>query len=514
MTCKQYTNKIAILAAIETTYGVDPNTGYTAILANETPEASIEGDIIERTIVVPDFSPLGHVIGAKRQMSSMELEVKGGGVDGGNLVDPEMDKLLRACSLKKVAGKLLLCDGYTGTFDRGEEIRIGDAAATVATHTGTEDLSTGYDWASTNEDFSINVNGAGATTVNLTVLTTDVATTVTAINNALTAAGVEGVEAFASGINVGIRTLFKGTGQSFILATGTTDALVTLGWSAATYTGTGTEDSIGTLALFDVDPLVSTNVNLWTEGALGTYTENYVITGVESGATAVLTGDGISEAYAYDTLVYRPTSNCTEQESISIRFSEDGIRKQLTGVRGNVTMTFESGQYGRAAFEMTGLYNDPTDQTLPAVTVSTILPPVCFSAGLTIGDYPMDKAATTTFEVGLGNNIVEVQDINAAEGLVSIEITDRAPTFSVNPDVVLLADYDIYDIWKNATPVDIKATFGTQLPSPEGQRLHVAVPRGQFDSVSTTDRDLVRAYELPGKPTRYKGDDELYFIFY
>ena len=514
MSCKQYTNKIAILAAIEQTYGVDPNADYTAILANETPTASIEGDVIERTIVVPDFSPLGHVIGAKRQMSSMEVEVKGGGVDGGNLVDPEMDKLLRACSLKKSAGKRLLCDGYSGTFERGEEVRIGNVVAAPATHTGTADLSTGYDWASTNEDFSIDVNGAGAVTINLTTLTTDVATTVTAINNALVAAGVEGVEAFASGVNVGIRTLFNGTGQSFILATGTTDALVTLGWSAATYTGTGTEDSIGTLALFDVDPLVSTNVTLWTEGQLGTYTEDYIITGVNSGATAVLTGDGVSTAYADNTLVYRPTSTCTEQESISIRYHEDGIRKQLTGVRGNVTITFESGQYGRAAFEMTGLYNDPTDQTLPSVTVSTILPPVCFSAGLTIGDYPMDKAATTTFEVGLGNNIIEVQDINATEGLVSIEITDRAPTFSVNPDVVLLADYDIYDIWKNATPVEIKATFGTQLPSPEGQRLHVAIPRGQFDSVGTTDRDLVRAYELPGKPTRLNGDDELYFIFF
>jgi len=39
MACKQYTNKIAILAAIETTYGIDPNADYTAILANETPEA-------------------------------------------------------------------------------------------------------------------------------------------------------------------------------------------------------------------------------------------------------------------------------------------------------------------------------------------------------------------------------------------------------------------------------------------------------------------------------------------
>lgn len=515
MSCKQRTNKIAILAAVETTYGVDPGSGYTAILANETPESSIEGDIIERTIVLPHFSPIGHVIGAKRQMNTIELELKGGGIDSitSDIVLPEADPLLQACSMKRSFGKRLLCDGLLGTFDRGEEIRIGASTATPATHTGTVDLSTGYDWATTNEDFSINVNGAGATTINLTVLTTNVATTVTAINNALTAAGVTGVEAFASGVNVGIRTLFNGTGQSFILASGVVDALATLGWSLATYTGTGIENSIGTLALFYVDTVTPTDIEIFTEGALGTYTENYVITGVESGATAVLDGDGII-AYATDTIVYRPTSNCAEQKSISIRFHEDGILKHLTGTRGNVTFTNESGQYGRCAFELTGLYNTPVDAPLPTVTVSDLLPPVCFSAGLTIGDYPMSQAAVTTYEVGLGNNITEVQDMNAPEGLVSIEITDRAPTFTVNPDVVSLAQYDAYDIWKNGTFQAIKATFGTALPSPAGQRIHLAVPRGQFDSVSTTDRDLIRAYELPGKPTGYRGDDEMYLIFF
>ena len=151
----------------------------------------------------------------------------------------------------------LLKQPYTATFSNstGATVTAGTHGFTTvlfaivqdassATHTGTANLSTGFDWATTNQDFSINVNGTGATTVNLTTLTTNVATTVTAINAAFTTAGVSGVEAFASGINVGIRTTANGIGQSFILASGTTDALVTLGLTAGTYTGTGYNNSL------------------------------------------------------------------------------------------------------------------------------------------------------------------------------------------------------------------------------------------------------------------------------
>lgn len=105
--------------------------------------------------------------------------------------------------------------------------------ASEATHTGSADLSTGYDWGAAAEDFTIDVNGAGAATVTLDALTSDVATTVTALNSALPA----GVTAFADGVNVGIRTTTDGADQSFVLAEGT-GALTTLGLSAGTYTGT------------------------------------------------------------------------------------------------------------------------------------------------------------------------------------------------------------------------------------------------------------------------------------
>lgn len=108
---------------------------------------------------------------------------------------------------------------------------------TPASHTGTADLSTGFDWVTTPQDFSIDVNGTGPLTVSLNSTTTDIATVVAEINSAFTTAGVDGVLAYDASPYIEISTVASGSTQSFTLATGTTDALVTLGMTAGTYTG-------------------------------------------------------------------------------------------------------------------------------------------------------------------------------------------------------------------------------------------------------------------------------------
>jgi len=116
---------------------------------------------------------------------------------------------------------------------------------TAAKHVGSADMSSGYTgWTATPEDFNITVNGVGPTNVVLNTDTTDVATTVAEINAELGTALVAGVEAYDAGNNyVGIRTILPGATEDFVLAAGTTDALVTLGWTAAAYSGTDDDPS-------------------------------------------------------------------------------------------------------------------------------------------------------------------------------------------------------------------------------------------------------------------------------
>lgn len=104
------------------------------------------------------------------------------------------------------------------------------------THAGNVNLSGGHDWSAGNQDFSINVNGAGALTVTLDANCINLAAVISEINTKLGVAGVAGVEAYDAGTNfVGIRTTSAIPNQSIILAAGVTDALTTLGWTAGTY---------------------------------------------------------------------------------------------------------------------------------------------------------------------------------------------------------------------------------------------------------------------------------------
>ncbi len=119
----------------------------------------------------------------------------------------------------------------------------------VISHEGSVDLSSGHAWSS-NQDFSINVNGAGATTVTLNTDCANLAAVIVEINAELGTAGVTGVEAYDAGSNhVGIRTTSANPNQSIILAAGGTDALATLGWTAATYSNPSSAISVHFTAL-------------------------------------------------------------------------------------------------------------------------------------------------------------------------------------------------------------------------------------------------------------------------
>lgn len=119
-----------------------------------------------------------------------------------------------------------------GTID----ITIPDNGYQVV-HLGTGDMSSGFDWGSTPQTFTISWDGGTVTDVDLDTLTTDQATTVTEIDSSLTTAGFgANLEAYTTGNFVGIRTVASTSGLTFAIGAGTPSALGTLGWTAETYT--------------------------------------------------------------------------------------------------------------------------------------------------------------------------------------------------------------------------------------------------------------------------------------
>lgn len=128
--------------------------------------------------------------------------------------------------------------GLAEVYIAGTDYTIGEGLGVweannyiVPSVLGTADMSSGFDWGTTNQTLIIDYGDTGTNTiVTLDTLTTDAATTVTEINNEFTTAGIDAdMEAYASGNYVGIRATSSGKNVNFRIVKGSPDALETLG---------------------------------------------------------------------------------------------------------------------------------------------------------------------------------------------------------------------------------------------------------------------------------------------
>ena len=127
------TRRTVFQIAPETTYGEDPNNDYTALLAREGSEITVNGEQVTRDTLRDTLSPRGHVIGLKDQQITMPLELRGAGMDSGALNTPEIHSLLQASLMTQETGARIVLTGVSGTFERGEQVTNDTATNTVGT---------------------------------------------------------------------------------------------------------------------------------------------------------------------------------------------------------------------------------------------------------------------------------------------------------------------------------------------------------------------------------------------
>ena len=264
-----------------------------------------------------------------------------------------------------------------------------------------------------------------------------------------------------------------------------------------TVTG-GTSGATGTFRrLSDIgdQELVMTSVS-------GTFQSGETVTGGTSGATGTAAGD------PYSAKEYAPTSTADDMESCAVRFYWDSHKHVLLGCRGDLKIDLSNGNYPKFQFDMRGLWADPTDDgSPPSPTLSDLVPPVVKSAGLKIGSFTAPVAER--IETGLNNNIARRPDINAAEGLRGLRVTNRNPTGSVDPEAEALATFNPYTEWKAASDNRIVCSVGSEA----GNRFMLEVPRAVFEEIGQGDREGIRTYSLPFI-CKGRDDDEWYLTFY
>ena len=156
---------------------------------------------------------------------------------------------------------------------------------------------------------------------------------------------------------------------------------------------------------------------------------------------AILKACGLAATIVASTSVtYAPVS--ASFSSATIYFNVDGVLHKLTGCRGSMTMSCAVGAIPTLAFNLTGVYNAPTDTAQPSVTYSAQATPLVFREG-----------NTSSFSFFSYSGVLQSVDFNLANDLVYRElvggtketlITDRKPAGTVMIEAPTIATKDFF----------------------------------------------------------------------
>ncbi len=261
-------------------------------------------------------------------------------------------------------------------------------------------------------------------------------------------------------------------------------------------------------------PAVRQNIGMLQQvyaGALKTVTFSCELKGSGTAGTAPeidpllrMCGFGVTTATGSSN-TYDPVS--TGHESGTIYYYQDGTLHRLTGCRGNVSFSLETGNKGMAQFTITGHAAAVTDTALPTPTYDSTVPPPVLGAGFSIDSF---SAVINAFSFDMSNTIAMPPDISASDGFGEIQITRRDVNGSFDPEHELVATEDFIGNFTSGKSMGLDT--GT-VGSTAGNRYQIIMPAVYYRDASPGDRDGVRTLDLPFGAAEANGDDEVRIIY-
>jgi hypothetical protein len=216
---------------------------------------------------------------------------------------------------------------------------------------------------------------------------------------------------------------------------------------------------------------------------------------------------GLEETLVTDTsATYAPESSGFE--SSTLYYHQDGIRHKVTGCRGSFEISGEVGGIPVISFSMTGIYNAPTDETLPTPTYSNQATPLLFKQG-----------NTSSFSVFGFSGVMQSYNFNIANSVVfrelvggsqEILITDRAPSGTVVIEAPTITDKDFFTVATGTSTGSITFQHG----STAGNIVTMTTAQSDLGNLTYSDSDGIQMLNMPfiAVPTN-SGNDELSLVF-
>lgn len=202
---------------------------------------------------------------------------------------------------------------------------------------------------------------------------------------------------------------------------------------------------------------------------------------------------------------YKPRSS--GYESATTYVYVDGLLYKMLGCRGNVNFVTRAGGLMFAEFTIEGTYSAPTDTALVAPTGEpTGQFPIFVSSAFQMGTENY-AAPFQNINVGLNTVLTPRIDSTKADAIASINLVDRVPAGSFDPEAALVATFGYYTKWKAKTLTDMTFQLGTT----QYNRVKFDMPQITFDTITPGDRNTLAIFTIPFKvgSNSAAGDDEL-----
>jgi hypothetical protein len=217
----------------------------------------------------------------------------------------------------------------------------------------------------------------------------------------------------------------------------------------------------------------------------------------------VLKACGLSETVVATTSVtYAPVS--ASFSSVTIYFHNDGIRHKVTGCRGTFELNAEVGQIPVISFTMTGIYNAPTDESLPSPTYANQAAPLIFKNGNTsnfsIFSY---SGCLQSLSFQMANEVIYRELVGCTKESL---IVNRAPAGDVVIEAPSIATKDFFTIATGSSTGSISFQHG----GTAGNIVTFTTAQSDIANPSYSDQDGIQMLNLPyvAVPTS-AGNDEL-----
>jgi hypothetical protein len=203
---------------------------------------------------------------------------------------------------------------------------------------------------------------------------------------------------------------------------------------------------------------------------------------------------------------YLPVS--TGFSSATIYFNNDGVLHKITGARGTFTLTTGVGEIPTIDFQLTGIYNAPTDTAAPTTTYSDQATPVIFKGGNTSAFSILNyTACLQSLSFNVANETVYRELVGCTK---EVMITNRAPAGECMIEAPTIAQKDFFTIANNDTTGTLTLLHG----STAGNRVTLLAPKVDITNPSYADQDGIQMLNIPyvAIPTT-AGNDEVKLTF-